>query len=50
MDGIGESFSIWRSGITGDKRLMTNIWLGTKDLLNVDFIIFFLCVCASDGL
>lgn len=23
---------------------MTNIWLGTKDLLNVDVIIMFVCV------
>lgn len=37
-DEIGHSFSMWRSGITGDKScslsvifiLMTNIWLGSK--------------------
>lgn len=38
MDGIGQRFTLWGSGITGDKncslsvsfRLMTNIWVGPK--------------------
>lgn len=38
MDGIGQRFTQWGSGITGDKncslsvsfRLMTNIWVGPK--------------------
>lgn len=60
MDEIGESFSMWRSGITGDKssslsvifriRLMTNIWSASKVflLLNVGFDMVCLTVCERE--